>query len=138
MRVVFDTSALIALLEPKDQYHPIARDILKELLKGGSTFLIPHVVFIEFCDNMVSVYGKRCALEKITTLKRSKVISYLHETDQEMENGLLLFRKFNDVDTSLTDSVVFSLMKSRNIIRVFTFDSHFKMMGFEVIPWSSS
>ncbi|RLB20138.1 MAG: VapC toxin family PIN domain ribonuclease, partial [Deltaproteobacteria bacterium] len=35
---------------------------------------------------------------------------------------------------SFTDCVSFVLMKSQNIKRVFTFDQHFQIAGFQIFP----
>jgi predicted nucleic acid-binding protein len=134
MRVVLDTSALIAIHEPKDQYHTIAKNILKDLLNAGIRFIIPNTVYIEFSDNLVSHYGKKSALEKLSLLKKSKFITFLNEEKEDFTLGEGFFQKFNDVDTSLTDSIIFSFMKWRKFRRIFTFDSHFQMMDFVVIP----
>jgi len=134
MRIILDTSALIAIHEPKDQYHIIAKNILKDLINVGMRFIIPNTVYIEFSDNLVSYYGKRSALEKLSILKKSKFITFLNEEKEDFTHGEVLFMKFNDVNTSLTDSIIFSFMKRRKFRRIFTFDSHFQLMDFHVIP----
>jgi len=44
------------------------------------------------------------------------------------------FEKYADQDVSFTDCVCFALMRAHNIQRVFTFDRHFRLAGFESIP----
>ncbi len=134
MMVVVDTSALIALLEPRDQYHEAAVEALKLLLIEGATLVVPHSIITEFYDNLVSEYGKRRAVQKVEKLEQSQVISIIFETVDELNLARELFMKYDDVDVSLTDCIVFAIMERRRLKRVFTFDSHFWIRELEVVP----
>ena len=134
MKVVLDTSTLIALLEPRDQYHNAAVDTLKMLMAGGSIFLVPHCVLTELYDNLASEYGKKGALIKVEKLEKSKVLNIMYESGAELDLGRKLFLMYDDVDVSLTDCIVFALMEKRGIRRAFSFDSHFRMRKIEVSP----
>jgi hypothetical protein len=44
------------------------------------------------------------------------------------------FEKYSDQHLSFTDCVSFVLMKIKKIKRVFTFDHHFQLAGFQIYP----
>jgi hypothetical protein len=45
-----------------------------------------------------------------------------------------LFARYSDHELSFTDCVSFVLMKRKRIKRAFTFDHHFRLLGFETHP----
>lgn len=53
--------------------------------------------------------------------------------DHEL-SAIDFFEKYEDQEVSFTDCVSFVLMRSHNIRRVFTFDRHFRLAGFETVP----
>lgn len=55
------------------------------------------------------------------------------EVDEELI-ALKLFAKLADQQVSFTDCVSFALMDTRRVVRAFTFDRHFSVAGFRVIP----
>jgi predicted nucleic acid-binding protein len=45
-----------------------------------------------------------------------------------------LFAKFADQEVSFTDCISFVLMRRNKLDQAFTFDRHFAVAGFEVVP----
>jgi len=53
---------------------------------------------------------------------------------QASGQAISFFEKYSDHRLSFTDCVSFVLMKSKNIKKVFTFDYHFQLAGFQICP----
>ena len=45
-----------------------------------------------------------------------------------------LFEKYSNLEVSYTDCISFVLMSKNRIKRVFSFDKHFELAGFKIIP----
>ncbi len=47
-------------------------------------------------------------------------------------NAWKMFKKYEDKELSFTDCISFVLMKNLKLNKAFTFDEHFKQLGFEI------
>ncbi len=77
------------------------------------------------------------AAQRARALIASRAISILRpESHHELE-ALKVFEKFADQRMSFTDCISFVLMRANGIEHVFTFDHHFALSGFVIIPMKS-
>ncbi len=50
------------------------------------------------------------------------------------QDAWVIFERYDDKDFSFTDCTSFVVMKQQCIVSVITDDSHFKQMGFDLLP----
>ena len=128
-----DTSALIALINRRDQYHVRIRDYLrdaKEVLAGVTS----NLVLAEF----VTFFSRHGALpeaiqfhQRVLKDPHFRVIwidAVLHQS------SLQVLEKFSEQHLSFTDASSVALMRREKIDRVLAFDEDFHKIGFEVVP----
>ncbi|WP_258360070.1 type II toxin-antitoxin system VapC family toxin [Moorella sulfitireducens] len=129
-----DTSAWIALYDRDDAHHQAAAnfftpDNLREYrLTPVTTNFVFAEVYTYFCRNhSAAIYiGK--------TLKESKTLRIVRVEEADEAIAWEIARKYADKDFSYTDCTSFAVMQRLNCRKAFTFDNHFRQMGFEVLP----
>jgi uncharacterized protein len=132
MIVFVDTSAWIALLVRNDQYHSAALAIQSRLEKEKAQLLTSDYVVDETVTWLRYRIGHLAAVAFWETTLRSKLIDIASINRELLDRSWTIFRKYADQQFSLTDCTSFALMQSRHVRRVFTFDSHFAFMGFDL------
>jgi uncharacterized protein len=78
--------------------------------------------------------GYKFAAARARAILSSVAITILRPSKYDEIEAVKLFEKFADQSISYTDCISFVLMRSNKIERAFTFDRHFKMAGFVIIP----
>lgn len=133
-RAVFvDTSALYALVDPKDNWHAQAVECLNELAKQQLPLWVTNSVIIESHDLILQGLGKKVALSFLDNICDGSINieRTLSEDEQDAKNYL---RDYQDKTFSYIDAISFSVMKRLGIGTAFAFDYHFSVIGFRVIP----
>ena len=119
-----DTNFLVALLNPKDQWHSAAKEAAGALDEPVVTTMW---VLVELGDAL-SVGSKF-----IDQLSEQPEWETVPASPDWFARGLELFRGRKDKDWSLTDCISFAVMKQRDITEALTHDHHFAQAGFRVL-----
>jgi len=67
-------------------------------------------------------------------LLNSKLIVIEFEKRKDWEKAIEYFKRYDDKKIDLTDCLSFAMMERLKIKTVFTFDSDFRVHGFETVP----
>jgi predicted nucleic acid-binding protein len=132
--VLWDSSAILALLDADDADHARAVAVAREIAAQRRPSFITNYIEAEAHALLVRKLGRAIAREWLLTggLPVVRVLP-----DEEQRAKTLLTR--GDKDWSLCDAISFALLESRRIRRAFTFDRHFRQCGrIEVLGLSSS
>lgn len=135
MRAKFaDTSYWVALIDPRDQWHPaavaIGKTITNELLLTTDEVLTEVLAFFSAFDPRMRKYVSGFVLNLITNR------TYVEVVEQSRESflaGLSLYHGRPDKSYSLVDCVSMQLMKAEGLQDVLTSDSHFSQEGFRIL-----
>lgn len=132
-KVFLDTGAIVALSDKHDQYHRQAVEAYGDL-KKDSVFVITNYTFAE----TVTLVRRRVGLEQTLLLgerlMRSKRVVFHRVKEVEEREAWALLRKYGDKDLSFVDCTSFAIMRKNGIDAAFTFNDHFRQLGFHVIP----
>ncbi|MDH5769426.1 MAG: PIN domain-containing protein, partial [Nitrospirota bacterium] len=66
------------------------------------------------------------------SLLRSRISRIVDVTEEDRLKAWEIFKKYEDKEFSFTDCTSFALMKNLRLQKSFTFDEHFRQMGFEI------
>ena len=135
--IFLDSGAFLGGHLPSDQHYDQARVAWTRLRKTSwSLFTSNHVV-----DEAATLLARRSsyafAAQWARELFASQQLQILRSGQEEELEALELFEKFADQKVSFTDCISFAFMRRRRIRRVFGFDRHFLMAGFELWPGDS-
>ena len=130
--VFLDTGAFLARWLPRDARHREAA-VTWERLRGRALYTSNHVL-----DETFTLLARRAtypfAVARAESIFASSALEILYTTREDEIEALRLFSKYADHRISFTDCVSFVLMKRFRIATAFTFDRHFALAGWRVIP----
>ena len=132
MRLFVDTSAWLALNNKNDQYHDEAVSKITKVRQQKIQLVTSEYVFDESVTIIRYRISHRAAVAFGDALISSNVSSIEDITDEERLKAWVLFKKYRDKDLSFTDCTSFALMVKLKLQKAFSFDNHFKQVGFEL------
>lgn len=128
---LIDTSAVVALHDPTDEFH---RDALEFWLSGLHSLLAVMDATSHECYTVARYSGTfQSAIEHYHFVRQDDIRLLRFASDDEAEAESIL-QRYRDHDLSFHDALCAAVMKRHGIYKVFTFDSHFSVMGFYVLP----
>lgn len=128
-----DTSAWVALVVERDQFHDEAKAVLDGLDVNNPLFTTDYVVD-ETLTRVRRAAGHRIAVRAGELLRSSSIAQIRRLTDDDIERAWEIFRKHADKDLSFTDCTSAAYMERTKIRSVFTFDDDFRSLGYLVVP----
>ncbi|MBW4691536.1 MAG: PIN domain-containing protein [Lyngbya sp. HA4199-MV5] len=129
-RVFIDTSYLIAILDPNDDRHEMAKAVSQAL--GDYRATTSEMVLTELL-NYFSSKGRnfrQMALRTTDNLRSSPDVEIIPQTSEQFEQARQYYRQRPDKAYSLTDCASMLIMQKREIQDVLTHDRHFQQEGF--------
>jgi predicted nucleic acid-binding protein len=134
MRTFIDTSAFYALLDRDDQNHQKAKRAWVEMLEEPPLMVTNNYILVE----TFALLQSRLGLEAVRRFQEDviPIIQVAFVTPDMHRAGTAALLAAGRRGLSLVDCVGFEVMRELGIKVAFTFDSHFKEQGFDVIPSS--
>lgn len=148
-RVFVDTGAFIALASRIDRHHQKAVALYKHLIESGALLYTTNHIVDETCTWLLrdKNLGHRSALEfgnfiqsvstpvvfdkKIPSTANGKKMFLVYSASEVEQEAWKILAKYNDSGFTFTDCTSFATMLALSLRKVFSFDSHFDVMGFE-------
>ena len=134
MRTFIDTSAFYALLDRDDQNHQKAKRAWVEMLEEPPLMVTNNYILVETFALLQSRLGLQAARRFQEDV--IPIIQVIFVTPDMHRAGTAALLSAGRRGLSLVDCVSFEVMRELGLKVVFTFDSHFKEQGFDVIPSS--
>ena len=132
--IFIDTGAFLARYLRKDQHHRSGVAVWEELGSKRENCVTSNFVL----DETFTLLGRRAgygfAVQRAKNIYASQALTIYRPDRVDEIKALQFFSKYADQHVSFTDCISFVLMKREKINRVFSFDKHFKLAGFHVIP----
>lgn len=128
--VLWDSSAVLALLDADDADHEHAREAAERIAAERRPSFVTNYIEAEAHALLLRKLGRAVAREWLLT-GGLPVLRVLPEEEERAKAILVIHR---DKDWSLCDAISFAVLESRGARTAFTFDHHFRQFGrFEVI-----
>ena len=131
MSAFIDTSAIVALLDRRQDRHPQARAFIEQY---GDERLVTHVAVV---IESTALIDRRLGVDATTQFldRLLPTIAVFHGTEMTYERALATYRFGNGRRRpSLVDCLAFETMRELQIREAFTFDEDFERAGFKVVP----
>jgi predicted nucleic acid-binding protein len=132
MKILVDTSALLALGNPSDGEHAAARACFKA--HSADHFVVSDYVVDETLTRWITSGRGGVGFRFIDAMLRSPRYELLYVGQSAFERALDKARKFVDQRLSVTDCTNVVLMEEHKLDAIFAFDDGYRHVGLEVIP----
>ncbi len=129
-----DTGAWYALADRSDQHHNQAVDIYPELLRSYHHLTTTNFVIAETYILIRRAMGHQEAITFLENIAASPRVIKVYSDNLLEERAEDILRKYQDQDFSYTDAVSFAAMEQYALEKAFSFDQHFVVAGFTLIP----
>jgi uncharacterized protein len=125
-----DTNFFVALLNPNDQWHSLAKAAASALDERVVTTMW---VLVELGDALSLGPNRALFLRFVGSLLEQSQWETIPASAESFRRGVELFRARPDKEWSLTDCISFVVMQERGIAEALTHDHHFTQAGFQVL-----
>ena len=130
-----DTSAWLAVNDPRDSLHDTAAAFYREKALKKFRFLVTsNLIVAETHASLIKARGRHVAFKFLALLETSSRVRVIYDTRELGMEAVRIMAKYGDQRFSLCDAVSFAAMKENGIRDVFSFDRHFETMGFHRLP----
>ena len=123
--VLWDSSAILALLDADDADHARAVAIVRQIVAEKRPSFITNYIEVEAHALLLRKLGRSIAREWLLTGGLSVVRAMPPEEQRARE----LLARYTDKNWTLCDAISFAVLDSRRVRRAFTFDHHFRQYG---------
>lgn len=123
--VLWDSSAVLALLDADDADHDTAARVAREIAKEERPSFVTNYIEVETHALLLRKLGRALALEWLL----GGGLPVVRVSPQEEQRAKEFLERYNDKDWSLCDSISFAVIDSRKIDAAFSFDRHFLQFG---------
>ena len=123
--VLWDSSAILALLDADDADHGRAVAVAREIASERRPSFITNYVETEAHALLLRKLGRAMARQWLLT----GGLPVLRALPAEEQRAREILARHTDKDWTLCDAISFALLEARHIARAFTFDRHFRQYG---------
>jgi hypothetical protein len=131
-RALIDTGALLAVANPRDQYHQRTVTMGRRFLSSGGRWIGTTLVLAELHGHLLQRRGHETArahLDRLVADPAHEWIDASVELVREASERWLA--RLRDQPFSLTDAVSFEVMRRLRLTHAFAFDHHFEVAGYQ-------
>lgn len=123
--VLWDSSAILALLDADDADHQRAVAIARQIVSEKRPSFITNYIEAEAHALLLRKLGRTIAREWLLT----GGLAIVRVSPGEEQRAKEILARHNDKDWTLCDAMSFAVLGARRIRRAFTFDHHFRQYG---------
>ena len=132
MKLLADSSALLALYLADDRHHRAAIDFLRKTPRAR--FVLSEMILGEVATRLAARAGALRGVEAARALLASQRYEVLFVDRELLSDATAIMEKFSDKRLSLTDCASMALMRRIGLQAALTFDADFRDCGFGMVP----
>ncbi len=123
--VLWDSSAILALLDADDADHTRAVAVARELAADARPSFVTNYIEAEAHALLVRKLGRTIARQWLLT----GGLPVVRVLPSEEQNAREILARHTDKDWTLCDAISFAVLDARRFGQAFTFDHHFRQYG---------
>jgi predicted nucleic acid-binding protein len=132
VKLLADTSALLALMWRDDQNHAAAATFVQE--NPQARFLLTDLVLSELATRLRAKSSAERAASAVGNLLESRRYELVFVDAEAVRGALAYMRRFADKRLSFADCASFEVMDRLRLDAAFTFARDFRDCGFRMVP----
>lgn len=123
--VLWDSSAILALLDADDADHARARQVASQIARERRPSFLTNYIEAEAHALLLRKLGRTLARQWLLA-GNLPVVTVLPAEEQRAKD---ILARHVDKDWTLCDAISFAVLDVRRVSRAFTFDHHFRQYG---------
>jgi predicted nucleic acid-binding protein len=123
--VLWDSSAILALLDADDADHGRAVDVAQQIAGERRPAFITNYIEAEAHALLLRKLGRTVARQWLL----AGSLPVVAVTAKEEQRAKDILARHGDKDWTLCDAISFAVLDARRVSRAFTFDHHFRQYG---------
>ena len=123
--VLWDSSAVLALLDADDADHPRALAVAREIASERRPSFVTNYIEAEAHALLVRKLGRAIARQWLL----AGGLPVVRVLPAEEQSAREILARHIDKDWTLCDAISFAVLDTRRVGRAFTFDHHFRQYG---------
>jgi predicted nucleic acid-binding protein len=131
--VFLDTSFVIALSAPTDEYHSRASKLAEQLETNQTRLLTTRAVVLEIGNALAKLRYRHAAVELLNSLEADPNVEIVPLTEDLFARAFRLYCERPDKEWGLTDCISFVVMQERGLTAALTTDEHFQQAEFQAL-----
>jgi uncharacterized protein len=128
--VFLDTSYVIALSAPTDQFHLQAILVADQLEINKTPIVTTQAILLEIGNALSKQRYRLAAVALLESLENDSTVEIVSLSQSIYNSAFCLFRERTDKEWGLVDCISCIVMQEYGIIDALTSDNHFSQMGF--------
>jgi len=120
----------VAILNPRDILHAVAKDIARNYC---SEMLTTEYVLIEVGNFLARSGDRKVFVDLVHQLKIDERSTLVPAASVWFDRGLDLYSRRLDKNWSLTDCISFAVMREHSLTEALTADHHFEQAGYKIL-----
>lgn len=132
MKLLADTSGLLALYVRDDVNHARALDFVRQFPKAR--YVLTELVLAEVATRLRALAGPERAASVTLSLLESRRYEVLFADTGLLRGAIEKMARLSDKRLSLTDCLSFELMERLGLREAFSFDREFRDCGYAMVP----
>jgi len=136
VKVFVDTGPLRALVVPKDQERKRTLEIIESLGKQKAQMFTSDYILDEVFTGLLNdIRGGHLRIKEFNRLILRQKLLQIEWIDRQrwLKTKRLFLKVSKDKTWSFTDCTSYVVMRELKIKKAFSFDEHFKQMGFDLL-----
>ena len=123
--VLWDSSAVLALLDADDADHELATDVALRIAVEARPSFMTNYIEAEAHALLLRKLGRALAREWLL----GGGLPVLRVLPEEEARAKIILARHQDKDWSFCDAISFAVVEARGVRTAFTFDRHFRQYG---------
>jgi len=132
-RTFVDTSGWVALFVKNDKFHGHAKEVFKSIQDADTVLYTSDYVIDETVTTIRMSSNHRQSLIALEAIMDSQMTSIVYVNPDYFLKTTQLYQKYKDQPYSFTDISSFVVCHDLRVKNVFSFDSHFRIAGFNLL-----
>lgn len=131
-QVLIDTSAYVALADPRDDVHAPAVATLRQMTARRLRQITTNFVPAETHALLLARAGRQVAAQALWELDHGATLVVRVRPGDEQRAREIIYQ-YDDKDFSLTDATCIAVMERLHLTHAFSYDRDFQQFGFAVL-----
>lgn len=131
--LMLDSGPLISLYTPNDPEKNTIKELLQQIESQSYPVCITHLTIAETHRRILYDVNQGIAMSFLSNIY-DRTINIFELQDPDIQDAIGIIARYSDQQISYTDAISMAVMKRIGIRKILTYDHHFQILNFSILP----